>query len=229
MLEKFQKAFSLAEVLITLGIIGIVAAMTIPILIHNYQEKQTITKLKESYSILSNAIRTAEEEEGEFSGLGITTTEAGAKEIAKHLLPYMKLALDCGTLDIDNKCAPQDTYKELNGRNRARYFDDPIYYKIVLLNGTLIYMTGPDRIMSYNGKKNVMGIYIDTNGKSKPNQWGKDLFHFSYLDEGIGLVPTGHPDETTYSYKTTCSSKTQNGVGCAYYVLKYENMDYTKK
>ena len=38
------KAFTLAEILITLGIIGVVAAMTIPTLITNYQKKQTVTK-----------------------------------------------------------------------------------------------------------------------------------------------------------------------------------------
>ena len=42
-----KKAFTLAEVLITLGIIGIVAAMTIPTLITNYQKNITITRLKE--------------------------------------------------------------------------------------------------------------------------------------------------------------------------------------
>lgn len=41
-----KAAFTLAEVLITLGIIGVVAAMTMPSLIQNYQEKATVTKLK---------------------------------------------------------------------------------------------------------------------------------------------------------------------------------------
>ena len=45
---KIKLAFTLAEVLITLGIIGIVAAMTIPTLLAKYQEKQTVTKLKQT-------------------------------------------------------------------------------------------------------------------------------------------------------------------------------------
>ena len=49
------KGFTLAEVLITLGIIGIVAALTIPTLISKYQERVTITRLKESYSMLAQA------------------------------------------------------------------------------------------------------------------------------------------------------------------------------
>lgn len=227
-LRQYLVAFSLAEVLITLGIIGIVAAMTIPTLLFNYQERQTITKLKDTYSILSNAIKTAEEEEGEFSGFGIQTTEDGAKKVAQHLLPYMKLSLDCGTVDSNARCAPKDTYLQLNGKQRIGYYLNSIYYKIVLLNGVHVYLTGPDLIESYRGKHNVLGIYVDVNGNRKPNQWGRDLFLFSYLDEGIGLVPTGHPEEKTYSYKRTCVNKTQEGIGCAYYVLNFNNMDYLK-
>ena len=52
--EKF--AFTLAEVLITLGIIGIVSAMTIPTLINNYQKKVTVTRLQQTYSMLNQAL-----------------------------------------------------------------------------------------------------------------------------------------------------------------------------
>ena len=55
-----KSAFTLAEVLITLGIIGVVAAMTITTLLAKYQEKQTVTKLKQTYSILSQAIRSVQ-------------------------------------------------------------------------------------------------------------------------------------------------------------------------
>ena len=49
-------AFTLAEVLITLAIIGVVAAMTIPTLINNYQKKQTVTQLKKAYTTLANVV-----------------------------------------------------------------------------------------------------------------------------------------------------------------------------
>ena len=47
--NKIQVGFTLAEVLITLGIIGVVAAMTIPNLIAKYQKEQTVVKLKKHY------------------------------------------------------------------------------------------------------------------------------------------------------------------------------------
>ena len=60
-----KTGFTLAEVLITLGIIGVVAAMTIPILMTAYQKKQTVTRLKRAYSIVQQSIRLSEDENGE--------------------------------------------------------------------------------------------------------------------------------------------------------------------
>ena len=58
-------AFTLAEVLITLGIIGIVAAMTLPTLIQDYQKKQAVSQLKKTYSIMNQAIKLAETKHGD--------------------------------------------------------------------------------------------------------------------------------------------------------------------
>ena len=63
-MTKINYGFTLAEVLITLGIIGVVAAMTMPSLIANHQEKVTVTKVKKVYSILSQAYLIAVEEYG---------------------------------------------------------------------------------------------------------------------------------------------------------------------
>lgn len=58
-------AFTLAEVLITLGIIGVVAAMTIPSLITKHQKSVFATRVKQTYSIISNALITSVAENGE--------------------------------------------------------------------------------------------------------------------------------------------------------------------
>lgn len=62
-----KSAFTLAEVLITLGIIGVVAALTITSLVTRYQKKQTVVQLKKAYSRLLNAFETAEAEYGPIS------------------------------------------------------------------------------------------------------------------------------------------------------------------
>ena len=50
--SKMKKGFTLAEVLITLGVIGIVAVMTIPTLVQSYEEKATVAKLKKINSLI---------------------------------------------------------------------------------------------------------------------------------------------------------------------------------
>lgn len=56
-----RKAFTLAEVLVTLGVIGVVSAITMPTLIQNQQEKVLINQLKVANSILSNVALAASE------------------------------------------------------------------------------------------------------------------------------------------------------------------------
>ncbi|MDR1168777.1 MAG: prepilin-type N-terminal cleavage/methylation domain-containing protein, partial [Heliobacteriaceae bacterium] len=63
-LNVAQKGFTLAEVLITLGIIGIIAALTMPALISDYKEKATVAKLKKVYSIFSQVMLQAQAEHG---------------------------------------------------------------------------------------------------------------------------------------------------------------------
>lgn len=61
---KGLRGFTLAEVLVTLGIIGVVAAMTMPTLIANHQKKQVGVKLSKFYSIMSQAVLRWQEDEG---------------------------------------------------------------------------------------------------------------------------------------------------------------------
>ena len=85
-------AFTLAEVLITLGIIGIVAAMTLPSLVQNYKEKQTVVALKKIYSTMSQAFNSAKSEgiEPEDWATEKTADGYGADEFMSHIKPYLK-------------------------------------------------------------------------------------------------------------------------------------------
>ena len=85
-IQAFKKAFTLAEVLITLGIIGVVAAMTIPTLINAQQEKATITKLKKTYSVLQQALLSAQQEYGDVPSWGfVGNYQTDAQLIANNI------------------------------------------------------------------------------------------------------------------------------------------------
>ena len=59
-MKQFKRGFTLAEVLITITIIGVVAALTIPTLITNYQKQETIVKLKKIYAVMNQALKLSE-------------------------------------------------------------------------------------------------------------------------------------------------------------------------
>ena len=80
-----KKSFTLAETLITLAIIGIVASITIPTTIKKYNEKQTIFRLTSAYSILANAFNRMIFENGRINTYGGDKTATNRK--LKDLLP----------------------------------------------------------------------------------------------------------------------------------------------
>lgn len=88
-------AFTLAEVLITLGIIGIVAAMTLPTLIMNHRKQVTVNKVKKFYTVMSQATNSAIAEYGSMEDWqGFTTTRNGEEMqnwFDTYLKPYLKV------------------------------------------------------------------------------------------------------------------------------------------
>ena len=208
--------FTLAEVLITLGIIGVVAAITIPTLMSRYRDKQTVARLTETYSILLQAIRSVQEDEGtpdEWNLSGNYYQKDDSEVIAQKLLPAMKVALDCGTAQNDS-CFYSGRYKYLNGNYAGAYGGNNIY-KIVLMNGTSM------AIAHWSDSERI-DFYVDTNGNRPPNVIGRDMFCISFKNKG--LYPLGAPMS---GYENQCT-KTSSGWGCPYWVLHNKNLDYLK-
>src|SRR5574344_1973996 len=89
-------AFTLAEVLITLGIIGVVAALTIPTLMQKTQERESISKLKKVFSVLQNAYSRAINDEGEISDWGtISDDDAGSDLVMQKFVSYLNVLKNC--------------------------------------------------------------------------------------------------------------------------------------
>ncbi|MCD7879341.1 MAG: type II secretion system GspH family protein [Candidatus Gastranaerophilales bacterium] len=165
-----KSAFTLAEVLITLVIIGIIAAVTVPTLMANHQKQETAAKLKKFYSTLSNAVRLAQIENSnfvkdsliEYNRSGELSEEWWRENLGKYM-PVTKT----------NK-----TYTR-NGSNGASEDYSNVY---ALNDGSLII-----RAMVYGD--GVVALFYDTNGYKAPNWYGKDIFKFTmqqldYAKEG---------------------------------------------
>ncbi len=172
-------AFTLAEVLITLGIIGVVAAMTIPTLVANYQKKETVTALKKAYSQLSQAVKMSELENGDKE---YWNYDLPAETFMNtYLKPFLKDVEQTNGFDIHKTI----NYKYLNGyRITESSVNDKNNSVIKLSDGTIIFVDGWS-----SGENTGRGILVDTNGFKKPNILGRDLFAFK-ITPSMGLAPS---------------------------------------
>ena len=211
-------AFTLAEVLITLGIIGVVAAMTLPSLINNIEGKQLQAAFKKGYFEIYQAFELMRED----MGRDILPEDFRSSSFTDDYRKYFVKTLSAGgsglvsnDLDVTDFNAMK-IYKTYNKKSSLllNYFDDG---QFVLPDGALILIntSGP------------MWISIDTNGMNKgPNVYGRDLFSFQVTNEGK-LLPVG-ADGTDKSFMCSkVSTSDKNGGGCAYYALADPN--YFKK
>lgn len=168
------KGFTLAEVLITLGVIGIVAAMTMPMMLEGYRKKQTAAQLKSIYSILSQAVYLSVVENGETKYWNESLTSKAYYE------SYLKKYLVFVNSEVNNSnISKLITYKFLNGEDIGSTYKEEINssYLGVLANGAFVFIS-----VVKNYSTTVM---VDINGLKNPNRVGIDLFHFIIKDNSV--------------------------------------------
>ena len=214
-------AFTLAEVLITLGIIGIVAAMVIPSLINAYQKHVTVTRLKQAYAQLTQAVKLSENENGDVTVWDMTDStdliNSSKKFAQTYIVPFIKYNNSCE--NENDSCNKGYQVKYLSGANVTTVMNK--LYGIVLINGV---------ILRFRPRDTFIEIYIDINGTSKPNIVGKDIFYvilyngdkqnthlqFQKYSPGIFFWGEGADRETLMktAHSSYLCSKTGSGIYC---------------
>lgn len=223
----FKKGFTLAEVLITLVIIGVIAAMTIPTLINKTNEQETVTAVKKAYSVLGQAYQKVIAENGEIipSTLGENAVDA-AKTIGEMLSKQINTQEICG-MATDGNCIPESGYKYFNGSNTKYYHNSARHFKMVSSDGMPFAFSASNSYVSRGDSEHLNHIItyavVDINGDKGPNTIGKDLFAF-YITK-YGVVPQGIYGDTSQPL-STCRS---TGFACTAWVIKNGNMDYLRK
>lgn len=223
---KKDKAFTLAEVLITLGIIGVVAAMTLPMLIQNYHAIVLQVQFKRAYSILSQALLLMEKDTGITPNRANYAVAGGSGNFVNYFRPYFLQAINCDkrncVVEMDDDQGRELSVGYVDFANTYKLHDLGLFDdgQILLNDGTLV--------MIENSVGNIL-LTIDINGLyKKPNRWGHDLFTFQLSDEGK-LLPMGAPN-TTAKPENFCvrtkSKKVNNGLACTYAAFTEE--DYFK-
>ncbi len=154
-------AFTLAEVMVTLGIIGVVSAMTVPTLMQNYQRQSYVTQLHKVYNELSQALLRYQTDKNaiNFKEAGLSGSEAYT-EFQKN---YFKVVQDCGT--TQTPCFAS-SYKKMSGSSTNFKCK---YGCMSLASGAAIGGYG-------NGTNGVYEIVVDVNGQKGPNIFGRDAF-----------------------------------------------------
>ena len=150
-LKKFKnRAFTLSEVLITLTIIGVIAAITVPVVQANYRRQAASGKILKFYSTMNQVVIKAKAAGNDWEDWADTATTSGDSTSATtksfvetYLLPYIVY------------------YKyETSGSQTWVYLNDGTYF--------------------YTYKGGCLDFIFDTNGSKKPNKEGRDRFRFLY-------------------------------------------------
>ncbi len=246
------KAFTLSEVLITLGIIGVIAAMTIPTLIANYQKTQYVTQLKKAYSQMNQVLQQMAIDNGTIGDISSyfgTTTQAG-EAIASHYKVIKNCGMETGqgcfaTFNINYDGTGSSTSDVDNSTNFFKFITaDGMTFTVYSYNSDCSTTRGINVTNSPLYANTCGSVYIDVNGTKKPNYLGRDVFLFFvpnktpilYPDGGFyrastadaGNAETGGETYWNYNNRNYCGSNSnKNGSYCAGRIMeKGWVMDY---
>ena len=223
--RDMNKGFTLAEVLITLGIIGVVSALTLPSLITQHKKTEYSARLKKFYSTMEQAIRMSEMENGEITDWN---RSAGSQ------------ADDEGDYDY-----------EANGKITKEFFIDYLspYFKYISItegkntideNGekggehTTIYFADGSSVSLFNGS--CIDIIFDTNACSLPNEGGRDQFRYLFcFDKMERISHCGNENKVFCTYglndtssRTTILNSCKNSTQYCSRLLQIDGWEFKK-
>ena len=218
-----HKAFTLSEVLITIAIVGVIAAITLPVLINKYREMVIVNRLRDCYAVFSQAYLMAINDNGDITNwdIGNIATLDGSKKLYNYFKPYLKNVKECN--DRKGGCFAT-SYKALFSEfpyiyqpNLASYYTGGM-----LANGiSFTFWSG--------GNTNHYGaIKVDINGIKGPNRAGVDYFSFFIGKDRISpeyvTATNGYGEFCKYN-----NSSRYNGAMCTGWVINNGNLDYLRR
>ena len=209
-----KRGFTLAEVLITLGIIGVVAAMTLPTLIQNHQKQVYVNGLKKAVSISQNMVKQMQADEG-VSDLGSTRLFSdgvcffgdpqdnsceehyGNPSVFEDVIPkYLKVVKTCKGEACTQKvkstffnCDKNNKCKNvINGYSYSPNQIIPYSYNNIgfyTADGMIFYIFPYSLADNYNTSyEKAVGFTVDVNGEKGPNTYNIDVFAFAIFQNG---------------------------------------------
>ena len=226
--EKFKKirrlAFTLAEVLITLGIIGIVAEMTIPTLINQTQDAEFKAGMKKAFSVLAQTQTAIAADNGSSfvyslsacdTAIGSTSGATCLKDVFKDKIKYTKECAGGASYGSANCFPDTSTIKLLSGTIQTNnfYLDPSVRAGFINPDGSAMTFYMWDSTCSSTYGDTTPGfcafVTVDVNGFKKPNTWGKDIYEFAIFANTI------RPFYAAMAGGDDCNVAPNNGYTCA--------------
>ena len=187
-----KRAFTLAEVLITLGIIGVVAALTLPAVIQNYQKRSLEVATKKFYSVITQAVKQYMADEGvdDLRGSSLSGSDYDSDEITlakndEFFKKYLNAQIcEDGCFADNYKTQSGGISKSVGKSSELQYLSG----RYLLPDGMVV-----DSYYYFSGDTYPGDLYVDVNGKKGPNKIGYDLWSMTVFYDGVidesGLTP----------------------------------------
>ena len=220
MKKSIKKAFTLAEIIFVMGIIGIVATLTVTNAKKDTDVAEKVSQLRKTDEILSTAFAQAVSENGNL----LTWAEDSKyrpsnKEVWDVVSPYLKFKKDCGTSTGCWKSGGASKIPSSTLETNIN-IDNWSSYKGILTNGASI-------LFDYSlAGSNMTAVLVDVNGPNKGTyRFGDDIFLFVVSDDGQ-VEPFGFEFRQGDDLLNGCI--TEKGTYCTAWVLQFGNQDYLK-
>ncbi len=215
---NFKTGFTLAEILIVLTIIGVIASLTIPNLLYTIQRDQFTAAYKKTYSNLVQAISSVKEDNG--------GTLIGISGNSDTFIPLLSskfiLSRKCGWADNQKYCWHKfNSYYTLIGNPIST---ENLGFGFVTADGTLISGFVASTTCNLYGNPGLCGHFVvDTNGFKGPNTVGKDIHRFRMYTDRV--TPSGHTSAWDCNVIGGCCNRNNtakfdyDGDGCGFEIL----------
>ncbi len=196
-----KKGFTLAEVLITLGIICIVAAMTLPAVVQKKQKLETSARLKKFYSTMQQAIIYSETENGEMQTWTIETEGSNVDRAERYYHTY-----------FDN-----NYFKIIKTGKQQVTGSSRVAFAITFADGSVLYL--------WNGS--CLDLMFDVNGDKKPNKDGRDIFKFLHC-KNRRLEPYHIEGGSVATREQALNVCKRYPTECMPLIMTYDNWEFKK-
>jgi len=208
MINKTKSAFTLAEVLITLVIIGVVAALTIPSAINRLQREELRSQFKKAISVASQAVQKMKVDYG---NIIFDTGNDSGLDFRNKFIKYFSVV-------CKDNCLDNSKYKNHANKNNDSEMLLHLQNCFTVQDGMIFCF--------YKGMvTGSMYIDVDINGDKNPNRWGYDVFTFYVSNENQALTPSS--DGVPY-FAFVCNSTAANFNGPSCSVKAVSDPNYFK-